>query len=132
MRENLVGSGFLDPPSIKKNKDKQSADTRITVLGEIVSATGFNAENLYIYYDTMVSEGWTFEDANEYENFGTIRDLHTENNKRWVIDMGIDFYCLGSRLLRYLRQLYSQLKTAKFLRVHTLLATLDSLLTFNS
>jgi hypothetical protein len=52
------------------------------VLGEIVSASGFNAENLYIYYDTLVSEGWTFEDANEYEMHGTLRDEHSENNKR--------------------------------------------------
>ena len=82
LRENLVGSGFLDPPSIQKSKGKQTTDTRVTVLGEIVSATGFNVESLYIYYDTIVSEGWTFEDANEYEMFGTVRDEHTENNKR--------------------------------------------------
>ena len=82
LRENLVGSGFLDPPSTKKSKGKQTADTRVTVLGEIVSATGFNAESLYIYYDTIVSEGWTFEDANEYEMFGNVRDEHSENNKR--------------------------------------------------
>jgi hypothetical protein len=52
------------------------------VIGEIVSATDFNAESLYVYYDTIVSEGWTFEDANEYEMFGTVRDEHSENNKR--------------------------------------------------
>lgn len=70
LRENLVGSGFLDPPPVKKHKNKQIADTRVTVVGEIVSASGFNAESLYIYYDTLVSEGWTFEDTNEYEMFG--------------------------------------------------------------
>jgi len=54
----------------------------VTVLGEIVSATGFNAESLYVYYDTIVSEGWTFEDTNEYEMFGAVRDEQSENNKR--------------------------------------------------
>lgn len=82
LRENLVGSGFLDPPPIQKTKGKQTADTRVTVLGEIVSATGFNSESLYIYYDTIVSEGWTFEDANEYEMLGSVRDEQSENNKR--------------------------------------------------
>lgn len=82
LRENLVGSGFLDPPPISKSKGKQSADTRVTVLGEIVSASGFNAENLYIYYDTIVGEGWTFEDENEYETVGGARDENSEINKR--------------------------------------------------
>lgn len=82
LRENLVGSGFLDPPPVKKHKNKQTADTRVTVVGEIVSASGFNAESLYIYHDTLVSEGWTFEDTNEYEMFGQVRDETTENNKR--------------------------------------------------
>lgn len=51
-------------------------------IGEIVSTSGFNAENTYIFYETFVPEGWVFEDANEYEIFGTLRDEHAEYNKR--------------------------------------------------
>ena len=36
LRENLVGSGFLDPPPIQKNHKEITADYRVTVLGEIV------------------------------------------------------------------------------------------------
>lgn len=81
LRENLVGTGFLDPPPLQKNKSLAVADYRVTVVGEIVQASGFNADRLYIFYDTMVTEGWTFEDANDYENYGTVRDDHCENNK---------------------------------------------------
>jgi hypothetical protein len=59
-----------------------TADYRATVIGEIVSASGFNASKLYIFYDTLVSEGWTFEDNNDYELYGTVRDDSCENNKR--------------------------------------------------
>lgn len=79
LRENLVGTGFLDPPAAAKN---QVADYRCTVVGEIVSASGFNADRLYIFYETMVGEGWTFEDSNDYELYGTVRDDTCESNKR--------------------------------------------------
>lgn len=82
LRENLVGTGFLDPPPIQKQNGEQTADYRITVIGEIVSASGFNADKLYIFYDTMVTDGWTFEDANDYEMYGTVRDDTCESNKR--------------------------------------------------
>ena len=66
LRENLVGTGFLDPPPVYEHngeKDKHlDSDHRVTVLGEIVSASGFNADKLYVFYDTLVNEGWTFED----------------------------------------------------------------------
>jgi hypothetical protein len=29
-----------------------------------------------------VSEGWTFEDSNDYELYGTVRDDNCEMNKR--------------------------------------------------
>ena len=41
LRENLVGTGFLDPPTIQKTSKGSTADYRATVLGEIVSASGF-------------------------------------------------------------------------------------------
>lgn len=59
-----------------------TADYRVTVSGEIVSASGFNADRLYIIYDTIVTEGWTFEDANDYEMYDMVRDETSENNKR--------------------------------------------------
>lgn len=83
MRENLVGTGFLDPPGSKK-KDKSQGDFRVTCLGEIVSTSGFNAEQTYVFFETFVPEGWTFEDANAYESFDTVRDDHAENNRRYV------------------------------------------------
>jgi hypothetical protein len=82
LRENLVGTGFLDPPTIQKTSKGSTADYRATVLGEIVSASGFQASDLYIFYDTLVSEGWTFEDSNDYELYGTVRDDNCEMNKR--------------------------------------------------
>lgn len=37
LRENLVGTGFLDPPGSKKSdKNGQIGDYRVTCLGEIV------------------------------------------------------------------------------------------------
>ena len=93
LRENLVGTGFLDPPPLQKIEDEQTgeiimeSDYRCTVLGkykehhfwkkmltfwlffaiigEIVETVGFEAENTYIFYDTFLPEGWTFEEANE-------------------------------------------------------------------
>ena len=81
LRENLVGTGFLDPPPL--HRQNNTADFRVTVAGEIVSASGFNASSLYVFYDTLVSEGWTFEDQNDYEMFGTVRDDTIESNKRY-------------------------------------------------
>lgn len=80
LRENLVGTGFLDPPPL--HKQTNTSDYRVTVSGEIVSASGFNANRLYVFYDTMVTEGWTFEDQNDYEMYGTVRDDTIESNKR--------------------------------------------------
>ena len=107
LRENLVGTGFLDPPPLQKVEDPNTGDIiiesdyRCTVLGkykllqiwlllkpyfckigEIVETVGFEAENTYIFYDTFVPEGWNFEENNEQEVFGFIRDDHAEYNKR--------------------------------------------------
>ena len=101
LRENLVGTGFLDPPTIKNDpivkqawdsqkreivsildQTNESADYRVTVIGEIVSASGFQAERLYIFYDTFLTEGWTFEDSNSYEMSDTVRDERDEVNRR--------------------------------------------------
>ena len=85
LRNNLIGSWFLDPPPIKKDKTHNKpdeADYRVTVIGEIVSASGFNSDKLYVFYDTLVSEGWTFEDQNDTELYGMVRDDSSEINKR--------------------------------------------------
>lgn len=84
LRENLVGTGFLDPPGSKKKHtgDEKPGDFRVTCLGEIVSTVGFNAEQTYVFFDTFVPDGWTFEDANSYESFDTVRDEHAENNRK--------------------------------------------------
>lgn len=84
LRENLVGYGFLDPPPFYEQNGMltSEADYRVTVLGEITSASGFNADKLYVFYDTFVSDGWTFEDKNDYELYGEVRDESSENNKR--------------------------------------------------
>jgi len=54
----------------------------VTVLGEIVSASGFQSERLYVFYDTFMTEGWTFEDQNSYEMSNTVRDEQDEINRR--------------------------------------------------
>jgi hypothetical protein len=87
LRNNLIGSWFLDPPAKYETQDEykrsiQAADYRVTALGEIVSASGFNSDKLYIFYDTMMSEGWTFEDFNDTELYGMTRDDSSEINKR--------------------------------------------------
>ncbi len=66
LRENLVGTGFLDPPAVEHSRAKEAV-SRVTVLGEIVQASGFEAESVYLMYDTFLCDGWTFEDTNEYE-----------------------------------------------------------------
>ena len=71
LRENLVGTGFLDPPPLKREVDRDTGETvlqsdyRCTVLGEIVETIGFQADNTYIFYETFLPEGWAFEEANE-------------------------------------------------------------------
>jgi len=66
---------------VKKNDDEM--EHRVTVLGEIVKATGFAAQNTYIMYEVLLpSDGWIFEDINEYEMYGIIRDNTVEYNKR--------------------------------------------------
>lgn len=47
-----------------------------------METVGFEAENTYIFYETFLPEGWTFEEMNEQEVFGSIRDDHQEQNKR--------------------------------------------------
>ena len=43
-----------------------------------METVGFEAENTYIFYETFLPEGWTFEEMNEQEVFGSIRDDHQE------------------------------------------------------
>jgi hypothetical protein len=81
LRENLVGTGFIDPPAQTDRKAKE-ATSRVTVIGEIVQASGFDSENVYIMYDTIIGDGWTFEDNNEYELSSSLRDEHDESNRR--------------------------------------------------
>ena len=88
LRENLVGTGFLDPPPLQKEINPNTgeivmeSDYRCTVLGEIVETVGFTAENTYIFFDTFLPDGWAFEESNEQEVFGFVRDEHCEVNKR--------------------------------------------------
>jgi hypothetical protein len=64
LRENLIGTGFINPP-----EEKAEYNNRVTVMGEIVSTSGFEAEKQYVFYEVLVPEegGWNFEDYNEYE-----------------------------------------------------------------
>ena len=80
LRENLVGTGFINPPD-----EKSDFNNRVTVVGEIVQTTGFEAEKQYVFYEVMLPEegGWTFEDYNEYEMQGLgANDETSEFNKR--------------------------------------------------
>lgn len=43
-------------------------------MGEIVSASGFNDEQIYIMYEAFLTDGWSFEDFNEYEIMGVTRE----------------------------------------------------------
>ena len=76
MKENLVGTGFLQPPiqapenAAKKiiKKEKEEMTHRVTAIGEIVSATGFQMPDTYIIYHILLPEhGWLFEDKNNQE-----------------------------------------------------------------
>lgn len=59
---------------------------RVTVLGEIVKTTGFEAENIYVMFEVLLpSNGWVFEDINEYEMYGVVRDNTVEYNKRKTV-----------------------------------------------
>ena len=92
LRENLVGTGFINPPD-----EKSEYNNRVTVVGisislnpinhlnttgEIVSANGFEAPKQYLFYEAFLPEGWSFEDYNEYETYGLVREETTEFNKR--------------------------------------------------
>lgn len=80
LRENLVGTGFINPP-----EEKSDYNNRVTVVGEIVSTSGFDAEKQYVFYEILVPEegGWIFEDYNEYEVQGLMAHEETsEMNKR--------------------------------------------------
>jgi hypothetical protein len=82
LRENLVGAKYLGPPTrkVEKNPSRSSskrrlpAPSRVTVIGEIVSAKNFDAEDLYIRYNVFMPVGWSFEEENEYEAGGMLRD----------------------------------------------------------
>ena len=56
---------------------------RVTILGEIATASGFSNPNTYVLFQVMLPEkGWVFEDVNEYEMYGVLRDTTVEYNKR--------------------------------------------------
>ena len=94
LRENLIGTGFIEPPPKTTKKAVQKhyenmmneMEHRVTVLGEITKTTGFEAENIYIMFEVLLpSSGWIFEDINEYEMYGVIRDNTVEYNKRSTV-----------------------------------------------
>ena len=57
LRENLVGTGFLDPPraaekaaTIEYEKLLESISTRVNVIGEVQQANCFSNENVYLSF----------------------------------------------------------------------------------
>ncbi len=64
LRENLVGTGFINPPD-----EKSDYNNRVTVMGEVVSTAGFDVDKQYVFFEVLLPEkgGWNFEDYNEYE-----------------------------------------------------------------
>ena len=89
LRENLVGTGFINPPDEKSDFNNRvtvvgipASILTLIIVGEIVSTRGFEAEKQYLFYEVMVPDGWSFEDYNEYETLGLIREETTEFNKR--------------------------------------------------
>lgn len=77
LRENLVGTGFLEPPP--RGSDLPN---RVTCMGEIVDAQGFDAPKTYIFFETFLPDGWSFEDYNKYETMSVTREDNAEFNKR--------------------------------------------------
>ena len=80
LRENLVGTGFINPPD-----EKAEYNNRVTVMGEVVSTSGFDSDKQYVFYEVLLPEkgGWNFEDYNEYEMQGLgANDEQSEFNKR--------------------------------------------------
>jgi len=63
LRENLITSsnqaGYADPPPEGKE--------RVTVMGEIVSAVGFDRKDLCVFYEMLATESWEFDDFNSYD-----------------------------------------------------------------
>ena len=49
LKQNLAGEGFMAPPAHGEN---------IFIQGEIISAHGFEANNLYCYYQFDLPETW--------------------------------------------------------------------------
>ena len=64
-------------------QQQDEMEHRVTILGEIVKASGFAAPNTYVMFEVMLPENdWVFEDVNEYEMYGATRDSTVEYNKR--------------------------------------------------
>ena len=96
LRENLVGTGFLSAPQAARkaasriardaeNRQMQELDHRVTVIGEIASATGFAAQSTYIMFQVLLPEQgtWVFEDISVRELGDYFsRTEYSEFNKR--------------------------------------------------
>ena len=57
LRENLIGTGFIEPPQMVKkvaNQIKQNLmddmEHRVTILGEIATTSGFSSPNTYVLF----------------------------------------------------------------------------------
>ena len=52
LRQNLAGANFTTPPG--------SGGAKVTIMGELVSAQNFEDDDVYIFLEVKLPEGWSF------------------------------------------------------------------------
>lgn len=63
---------------------KEENDFRINVIGEVMSVTGFQAENTYVMFQMLLPEhgGWLFEDSGSGDHDELNWNSNSEYNRR--------------------------------------------------
>jgi hypothetical protein len=88
LRQNIVGSGFMDPPQQTQDKkttlkkEKLPNPQRVTVVGELQSIEGFEHDKGYVMTQIFMPEDWSFEDFNDYDTLGGSWENTSEVNRR--------------------------------------------------
>ncbi len=71
-----MGEGFLKTPAREEHRE------RVNIIGEIMSATGFDYPDLYVFFQMLLSKDWGFEDEVEYNITDPVEVEKTQINKR--------------------------------------------------
>ena len=65
LRQNLAGENFTEPPRY---------GAKVCIMGEILTAFDFEEDNLYLFTEIRLPEGWSFNDEDYYDPRATDTD----------------------------------------------------------